>query len=74
MLKIFAAAGFSSALLLAPVLAFADEFTTPPKADTVKTPGNGPDVKHHHHHHHHHTTMKKPMMKPADKPAEAPKT
>jgi hypothetical protein len=87
MLKSIAAIAIGSTLVLAPMAALADESTTPPKADTVKTPGNGPDVKpmmhmHHHHHHHHmmpmkhHTMMKKPMMKKPmmDKPADAPKT
>jgi hypothetical protein len=77
MLKIIAAIGLGSALLLAPAIAFADESTTPPKPTTVKTPGNGPDVKPMHHHHHHHmmkkTMMKKPAMAPADAPADAPK-
>jgi hypothetical protein len=76
MLKIIAALGVGSALVLTPVFAFADESTTPPKADTVKTPGNGPDVAtpmHHHHHHHHapakHHTSKHHSMskKPAKK-------
>jgi hypothetical protein len=83
MLKIVAAIAVGSALVLAPVFAFADESTTPPKADTVKTPGNGPDVMpmHHHHHHHHHHMMPmkhtmpmkhhmKPMAKPAMEPAK----
>jgi hypothetical protein len=76
MLKIIAAIGVSSALMFGPSFAFADESTTPPKPTTVKTPGNGPDMKpmHHHHHHHHHHMMKKPMMKPADKPMDAPKS
>ena len=80
MLKIMAAIGLASALTLAPALAFADESTTPPSPDAVKSPGNGPDVmpKHHHHrhhHHHHHLMMKKPAADPAaDKPADAPKT
>jgi hypothetical protein len=79
MLKIIAAAGLTSALLFAPALAFADESTTPPSPDTVKTPGNGPDVMpkhhHHHHHHHHHSMMKKPAADPSmDKPADAPKS
>jgi hypothetical protein len=61
MLKIIAAIGLGSALMLTPVLAYADESTTPPTPDTVKTPGNGPDMKPMHHHHHHmskHTTKK----------------
>jgi hypothetical protein len=78
MLKIMAAVGLTSALLLAPALAFADESSTPPSPDAVKTPGNGPDVMpkhHHHHHHHHHSMMKKPAADPAtDKPADAPKS
>jgi hypothetical protein len=82
MLKIIAAAGLSSTLILAPALALADESTTPPKADTVKTPGNGPDVKPAHHHRHHSTkhmskkhSMKKPApaAAPADAPTDAPK-
>jgi hypothetical protein len=78
MLKIYAAIGLASALVLAPVPAFADESTTPPKPNTVKTPGSGPDVTpmmhhHHRHHHHHHMMMKKPMMKSSDAPADAPK-
>jgi hypothetical protein len=77
MLKIIAAIGVSSALVLVPVVSFADESTTPPTPDTVKTPGNGPTIhKHHHHHHHHNTMMKKPAMKTAPDaaaPSDAPK-
>lgn len=81
MLKMLAALSLTSALVFAPVVAFADESTTPPSPDSVKTPGNGPDMKpmpmmHHKHHMKHtmpmkHHTMKKPMM---DKPADAPKS
>jgi hypothetical protein len=74
MLKIIAAIGVSSALMFAPCVALADESTTPPKPTTVKTPGNGPDMKPMHHHHHHHHMMKKPMMKPADKAMDVPKS
>lgn len=74
MLKIIAAIGLGSALVLAPAVAFADESTTPPKADTVKTPGNGPDVKPKHHHHSKKKHMaKKPTEAPDAAPAEAPK-
>jgi hypothetical protein len=76
MLKRIVATAVTAALLFAPVAAFADESTTPPSPDTVKTPGNGPDVmpKHrHHHHHHHHSMMKKPAADTMDKPADAPK-
>jgi hypothetical protein len=86
MLKVIAALAIGSAMVLAPALSFADESTTPPKADTVKSPGNGPDIKpmpmmHHKHHMKHsmpmkHHMMKKPMMKKPmmDKPADAPKS
>jgi hypothetical protein len=76
MLKIIAAIGVSSALMFAPAVALADESTTPPTPDTVKTPGNGPTIHKHHHHHHHHTKTKKPAMKAAPDaaaPADAPK-
>ena len=78
MLKIFVAIGVSSGLMFAPALALADKSTTPPKADTVKTPGNGPEKKHHHHHHHHSSkhmskSMDKSKMKPSMAPADAPK-
>jgi hypothetical protein len=87
MLRIIAAIGVSSALMFAPMVAFADESTNPPTPTTVKPPGNGPTKHlhyhdrhwhwpHWHHHwrpHHHHMMMKKPMMKPADKPMDAPK-
>jgi hypothetical protein len=73
MLKIIAAIGLACSLMLAPALAFADESTTPPKADTVKTPGNGPDVKPKHHRHSKKKHMaKKPMMKPTEAPEAAP--
>src|SRR5579859_3203019 len=71
--------GLGSALVLAPALALADESTTPPTPNSVKTPGNGPTVHHKHHMHHkmHKPMMHKmhkPMMKePMEKPADAPK-
>ena len=87
MLKILKAIGLGSALLLAPAVALADESTNPPTPTTMKPPGNGPTknlhyhdrhwhwphLHHHSRHHHHHMMMKKPMMKPADKPMDAPK-
>jgi hypothetical protein len=85
MIKIFAAVGFASALMLAPALALADDAkpADAPKADTTMAPA---PMKHHHHHHHHHHAMKvvvvhhhhHHMMKKMDAPAapapDAPKT
>jgi hypothetical protein len=85
MMKTLLALGVASALVLAPVVAFADDSTTPPSPNAPSTPGNGPapaPMMHHHHHHHHHHMMKKPMkpmhhkmMKKMEekKPADAPK-
>jgi hypothetical protein len=44
MFKCLTAIALGSALLLAPALAQADESTTPPTPNSVKTPGNGPTV------------------------------
>jgi Spy/CpxP family protein refolding chaperone len=72
MIKILAAIGFGSALMLAPALALADDAkpADAPKADATMAPA---PMMHHHHHHHHHHMMKKidAPMKPA---ADAPKT
>jgi hypothetical protein len=87
MMKTLLALGVASTLVLAPVVAFADEATTPPSPNASSTPGNGPadagaaPMMHHHHHHHHHHHMMKPMkpmhhhkaMKKMEKPADAPK-
>jgi hypothetical protein len=88
MMKILAAVGLGSALMLAPVLAFADDAAVPaPAADATMAPKpmhhhrhHAHHVVHHHvvHHHvmHHHAAhhmMKKPA-KPMEKPAEAPKS
>jgi hypothetical protein len=79
MTKILAALGLSTALMLTPVLAYADDAAAP-KADEKMAPK--PVVHHHHHHHHvakpmkpakHHKMMKKEDKK-MDKPADAPKT
>jgi hypothetical protein len=81
MIKILAAVGLGSALILAPVVAFADDAA--PAADAKMAPK--PMAHHHHvahhvvHHkvvHHHvvHHKMKKPAAKPADAPADAPKS
>jgi hypothetical protein len=48
MLKTISAIALGSALLLGPALAFADESTSPPTPDSVKTPGNGPTIHRHH--------------------------
>ena len=59
MIKILAAIGFGSALMLAPALALADDATpaAAPKADATMKPVR----MHHHHattaHHHHHVTI-----------------
>jgi hypothetical protein len=77
MTKILLAIGLGSALMLAPAIAFADDAAAP-KPDAT-APAMAPKPMHHHHHHkvvvmvkhhhHHHHTMK-----PADKPADAPKS
>jgi hypothetical protein len=85
MTKILAALGLSTALMLTPVLAYADDAAAPaaPKADEKMAPK---PVKHHKHHHmakkpmkpmKHHTMKKmapKADDKKMDKPADAPKT
>jgi hypothetical protein len=90
MIKILAAIGFGSALMLVPAIALADDAkpADAPKADATMAPAApmmhhhhhhadkmAVAVKHHHHHHHHHHHM---MMKKMDAPAapapDAPKT
>ena len=76
-MKTLLALGVASALVLAPVVAFADEATAPPSPNAPSTPGNGPAkdapaVMHHHHHHHHHHHVMKPM-KPVKHHKMAPK-
>jgi hypothetical protein len=81
MIKILAAIGLGSALMLAPAIAFADDAAAPKPDATAPAMAPKPMMHHHHHHHamvvmvkhhhhHHHHMMKKPM----DKPTEAPKT
>ena len=78
MIKILAAIGLGSALMLAPVVAFADDAApAAPAADAKMAPK--PMMHHHVHHvvHHHvvhHKMMKKPAAKPADAPDAAPKS
>jgi len=71
MIRILAAIGLGSALMLAPAVAFADDAAAP-KADAMAKPMM---VKHHHHHHmmkpvvhhhHHHHMMKKMEEKKMD--------
>jgi hypothetical protein len=83
MLKILAAIGFGSALLLTPVIASAQNTTAAPTGAVsphTQPAGEGHDSgtmikKHrviHHHHHmmmHHKKMMKKPMMEKMDAPA-----
>jgi hypothetical protein len=79
MIKILAAIGLGSALMLAPAVAFADDAAAP-AADAKMAPK--PMAHHHvvhhvvHHVHHvaHHKMMKKPAAKPADAPDAAPKS
>jgi hypothetical protein len=72
MMKILAAVGLGAALMLAPVLAYADDAAAP-KADATMAPK--PMVHHTTKKPHHttkkHHTAKKPMAAPA--PADAPK-
>lgn len=71
MIKILAAIGLGSALMLAPALAFAEDAPAAP-AKTAPAPKH---MKHHHHHMKKHHVMKKKTTKPAPaKPAEAPKS
>ena len=81
MTKILAALGVSTALMLTPVLAFADDAAAP-AAPAAEKPMAKP-MKHHKHHmakkhtmHHHMAKAPKKMMddKKMDKPAEAPKS
>jgi hypothetical protein len=81
MIKILAAIGLGSALMLAPAVAFADDAApAAPAADAKMAPK--PKAHHHvvhhvvHHVHHvvHHKAMKKPAAKPADAPDAAPKS
>jgi hypothetical protein len=55
MIKILAAIGLGSALMLAPAVAFADDAAPMAPKPMVMH-------HHHHHHHHHHMMMKKKMM------------
>lgn len=82
MMKILAAVGFGSALMLAPALALADD-AAPAAAPDAKMAPAKPMMHHHHHHHmvmhkkvvvhhHHHHMMKKPEAKPAA--PDAPKS
>jgi hypothetical protein len=75
MMKILAAVGLGAALMLAPVLAYADDAAAP-KADATMAPKPMVHHKHHttkkpHHTTKKHHTAKKPMAAPA--PADAPK-
>ena len=79
MLKILAAVGLGSALMLAPAVAFADDAApAAPAADAKMAPK--PMMHHHRHHHvmhhvmHHHVMHHHMMKKPMEKPAEAPKS
>ena len=79
MLKILAAVGLGSALILAPAVAFADDAApAAPAADAKMAPK--PMMHHHRHHHvmhhvmHHHVMHHHMMKKPMEKPAEAPKS
>jgi hypothetical protein len=81
MIKILAAIGLGSALMLAPALAFAEDA---PAAAPAKTAHVTKHVAHHkkvvkkpvkHHRHHRHHVVVKKATKPAPaKPAEAPKS
>ncbi len=76
MIKILAALGLGTALMLTPVLAYADDAAAAPKAEEKMAPK---PMKHHKHHKamkkpaKHHKMMKKDDKK-MDKPADAPKT
>ena len=82
MMKILAAIGLGSALMLAPALAFADDAApAAPAADAKMAPAPKPMHHRHHrhvvvHHHvvHHHVVHHHMMKKPVEKPAEAPKS
>jgi hypothetical protein len=72
MMKILAAIGLGSALMLAPVLAYADDAAAKPDATMAKPMAKPAPKKHHHHH-----VTKKPAMKkpaPAKPAADAPKS
>ena len=77
MLKILTVIGFGSALMLAPVLAFADDAAPAPDAKMAPAP-----MMHHRHHHHmmhhhmmmHHHTMHHHMMKKPMAAPDAPKS
>jgi hypothetical protein len=83
MIKILAAIGLGSALMLAPVVAFADDAApATPAADAKMAPK---PMVHHRRHHvvhhvvhhkvvHHHVVHHHMMKKPMEKPAEAPKS
>ena len=78
MTKILAALGLSTALMLTPVLAYADDAApAAPKAEEKMAPK---PMKHHKHHKAHkpmtpaHHKMMKKEDKKMDKPADAPKT
>ena len=83
MIKILAAIGLGSALMLAPVVAFADDAApAAPAADAKMAPK---PMVHHRRHHvvhhvvhhkvvHHHVVHHHMMKKPADAPADAPKS
>jgi hypothetical protein len=58
MMKILAAIGLGSALMLAPVVAFADDAAPAAAPDAKMAPA--PMAMVHHHHHHHHPMMMKP--------------
>jgi hypothetical protein len=82
MVKILVALGLGAALVMAPVVAFADD-AAPAGAAPAMAPATKPMAHHHHHYHHmihhhhvihHHPMMKKPMMKPTTAPADAPKS
>ena len=73
MIKILAAIGLGSALMLAPVVAFADDAApAAPAADAKMAPK--PMVHHRRHHVVHHVVHHHMMKKPMEKPAEAPKS
>jgi Spy/CpxP family protein refolding chaperone len=65
MLKILSAIGFASALVLAPVVALADDAAAPDAAAAAP-------MAHHHHHHHHHHHRGHPIKHDTSHPGDAP--
>ena len=74
MLKVLSAIGFASALVLAPVVALADDAAPPAGAAPAAAPdaAAAAPMAHHHHHHHHHHHRGHPIKHDTSHPGDAP--